>query len=148
MSFGITWPTNTADVINEIRDNIGRDITIKVLIDGTPCPICELDPITNTSTDSFCEVCSGVYWLNTTSGYVINAHVRWMGADTPLYTPGGAIYEGDCIATIEYTEENLQNVQNSDSFIIDEKDLYLEKYTMRGVPTINRIRLYLKEDSE
>lgn len=148
MGFNITWPSNTGEVINDIREEIGRDITINVSVTGTPCPDCDLDPITNTSLDSFCTTCSGVYWLNTTSGYVIKAHVRWMSADMPLYTQGGAIYEGDCIATLEFTEQNLENVQNSDSFVVDEKDLYLEKYALRGVPSINRIRVFLKEDND
>ena len=141
------FPTNTVDTIDAIRDEIGRQITINVKVQGTACPVCDLDPITNTSTDSFCETCSGVYWLNTTSGISTYAHIRWGGSDQPMYTAGGVIDMGDCIATIKYTETLLSGVQNSDHFIVDDKDMYLKKYILRGVKPLNRIRVILKEDS-
>jgi hypothetical protein len=139
---------STVALKDEIREKIQRAITINVKVEGTPCPVCELDPITNTSSDSFCTTCSGVYWLNTTSGYSTYGHVRWMGADRPLYTEGGVIDDGDCIVTIKYTSTVLTYVQNSESFIIDGRDLYLEKYILRGVPNVDRIRIILKEDNE
>lgn len=148
MTFQITYPSNTKSIIDDIRGTIGRNITINVSVEGDPCPACELNPVTNTSVDSFCTTCSGLYWINTTSGYTISGHVRWLSAGEPMYTPGGIIDVGDCIVTVEYTETNLTNVENSDHFIVDDKDLYLEEYVLRGVPDINRIRIILKEDSE
>lgn len=139
---------STVATKDEIRGTIDRSIMINVKIEGMECPVCELDPITNTSSDSFCVTCSGLYWINTTSGYSINAHVRWLNLDQPSYTEGGVIDQGDCIATVKYTSETLYNIQNSESFIIDDMDLYLKKYVLRGVPSPDRIRIILKEDSE
>jgi hypothetical protein len=141
------FPDTTA-TLDEMRALIQRPITINVKVQGTPCPACDLDPITGTSTDSFCATCSGLYWINTISGYSTSGHVRWMGADQPLYTPGGTIDIGDCIVTLKYTSTNLTNVQNSDHFIVDDRDLYVKDYVMKGVRQLNRIRVILKEDSE
>ena len=138
---------NTVAIKDAIRASIERSILINVAVEGTPCPICDLDPITNTSTDSFCDTCSGVYWLNTTSGYTVSGHIRWKLSDQPLYTAGGVIEEGDCIVTIKHTEPNLTAVVNSKSIIIDGKDLYRIGYVLKGVQELDRIRIILKEDS-
>jgi hypothetical protein len=138
---------DTTSILDEIREKIQRAITINVKTQGTPCPDCDLDPITNTSSDSFCETCSGLYWLNTVSGYLVSGHIRWMGTDQPLYTEGGTIDVGDCIVTVKHTSDNLTAVQNSESFTIDQTDLYLKSYVMRGVQNLNRIRIMLKEDN-
>lgn len=139
---------DTTDTLDEIRSKIERPITINVKVAGTGCPVCDLDPITNTSTDSFCTTCSGLYWLNTVSGYVVSGHVRWMGTDQPLFTEGGVIDTGDCIVTIKYTVLNLANVENSDSFIVDGRDLYRKEHVLKGVRNLNRIRIVLKEDND
>ncbi len=144
----ITWPNNTKEIIDDIRDTIGREITINVKVPGDPCPDCDLDPITGVSTDSYCTTCSGLYWINTISGSPVMAHVRWTKIGQPIYEPGGIIYDGDCIVTITYSDENLNNVINSDSFIVDGKDLYMKNYVLRGVQDINRIRIILLEDRE
>lgn len=144
---GLYFP-NTVDTKDEIRSTIQRSIVINVAVEGTPCPVCDLDPITNTSTNSFCDTCSGVYWLNTTSGYTTSGHVKWVGADQPLYTPGGIIDVGNCIVTIKYTNDNLTAVENSDSFIVDNKDMYLKTFVTKGVQELDRIRVILKEDSD
>jgi len=148
MSFSPTWPSDTKDIIDDIRTAIGRSITINVGVEQDPCPVCSLDPETNTSKDSFCTTCSGVYWITTTSGLSVLAHVNWKKTDQPFYTAGGKIAEGDCIVTIEYTATNLSAVENSVGFIVDTKDLYMKNYELRGVQDINRIRVLLKEDNE
>jgi len=144
----ITFPTDTKEVIDDIREAIGRNVTINVKTTGTPCPVCDLDPVTNTSTDSFCETCDGKYWIDTTTPVVVLGHVRWIKNNQPLYTPGGVIDEGDCIVTIEYTAQNLQYVENSESWIVDGQDMYYKTHVPRGKPDINRIRVILKEDAE
>lgn len=141
------FPDTTA-TLDEIRSKIERAITINVSIQGDPCPVCDLDPITNTSTDSFCVTCSGLYWINTTSGFSVSGHVRWLSADQPMYSEGGVIDTGDCIVTLKHTAEILSGVQNSYSFIVDNRDLYLKKYVLKGVRNLNRIRVILKEDSD
>lgn len=138
---------NTVAIKDAIRESIQRAIVINVAVEGTPCPACDLDPITNVSTDSFCYYCSGVYWVNTTSGYTVSGHVRWISSDQPLYTAGGVIDEGNCIVTIKHTDDNLTAVQNSENFIIDNRDLYLVRYIPRGVQELDRIRIILKEDN-
>jgi hypothetical protein len=139
---------NTVAIKDAIRESIQRPIVINVAVEGTPCPICDLDPVTNNSTDSFCYYCSGVYWLNTTSGYLVSGHIRWRSSDQPMYTAGGVIDIGDCIVTVKLTDENLDAVQNSENFIVDERDLYLKNYVLKGVQELDRIRIILKEDSE
>lgn len=141
------FPDTTA-VLDEIREKIQRPVTINVHVQGIPCTACSLDPITNTSTNSFCTVCSGVYWIHTTSGYDTYGHVRWLGADQPLYTEGGTIDMGDCIVTFKYDTQTLSYIQDSESFIVDGRDLYLKEYIPRGVQNLNRIRVILKEDSD
>lgn len=139
---------NTVAIKDAIRESIQRAIIINVAVVGTPCPVCDLDPITQTSTDSFCATCSGVYWLNTTSGYTTSGHVKWVRADQPMYTAGGVIDVGDCIVTVKHTNANLTAVENSDSFIVDNRDLYLKSYVLKGVQELDRIRIFLKEDSD
>lgn len=139
---------DTTDILDEIRGEIQRPVIINVHVQGTACPVCDEDPITHASVDSFCPVCSGLHWINTTSGISTYGHVRWMGLDQPQYTAGGIIDDGDCIVTLKYTTVLLSGVQNSENFIVDGRDLYLKKYILRGVKQLNRIRVLLKEDSE
>lgn len=139
---------DTTETLDAIRATIERPITINVKVQGTPCSACELDPITNTSVNSFCTVCSGLHWINTISGYTISGHVRWTRLEQPMYSPGGIIDQGDCIVTVKYSELTLTNIQNSDHFIVDERDLYLKNYVKKGVRQLNRIRIILKEDSQ
>ncbi len=143
----ITWPTTQVnDAIKEMRSKIGREITIQVRMDGIPCSICNLDPTTNLSTDPFCPVCHGLYWLNTISGVLVSGHVLWSPSEMPYKTAGGLFPEGACKVTIEYTDDNLHNVEKAARFIVDHKELSLKSYTLRGVPTPNRIRLVLVEE--
>jgi len=145
MGFGISWPTNTTDIIDEIRYTIGRDILINVRVSGTACPDCSLDPVTNLSTDPFCATCAGEYWLNTISGVTCSAHVRWKSTDQPLRVAGGIIDEGDCYVTIALSG-HLGCVQSSVSYVVDDKLMYMKNYKVRGVPQPNRITVVLLED--
>ena len=144
----ISFPTNTKSIIDEIRGTIGRDITIFVTITGIPCTEvgCSLDPVTNLSTDSFCLVCGGDYWINTLSGYTCSGHIRWLGADKPLWVSGGVIEEGDCKVTITMSDVNLSNVRNSHHFVIDDIEMYMKNYKLKGVQPVNRIQIILLED--
>lgn len=141
----IVWPSDTKDIIDKIRDAIGRNITVNVAISGTACSTCDYDPVNDESTDPLCPECNGLYWRNTISGWVTVAHVRWGSADRPIYTPGGRAFEGDCIVTIEYTASGLNNIENSESFIVDDKELIMEDFILKGVPNINRITIALIE---
>jgi len=145
----ITWPSNFARTVTDsIRNAIGRVITIFVKVSGIPCPICTLDPVTNLSTDPFCASCGGNYWINTTSSYLCSAHIRWRKTDQPLWSPGGIVDEGDCKVTICYSGEALNNVINSDHFLVDDEELYMKSYILKGVRTPNRIAVTLLQDPD
>lgn len=146
----ITFPTDTKEVIDEIRGTIGRDVTIFVTVTGIACtePTCSLDPVTNLSTNSFCTVCGGNYWLDTISGWTCSGHIRWLGADKPLWVPGGVIEEGDCKVTITHSVGALNNVKNSHHFVVDNIEMYMKSYRLKGVKPVNRIQVILLEDPD
>lgn len=144
----ILWPSNTKNIIDSIRNAIGRDIIGMITVTGISCSYCILNPVTNLSTDPFCSGCGGTYWLTTHSGWTVNAHVRWAGAEQPLWQPGGKIIEGDCHITIAFSDENLSLLEKVDYFVVDEKEMYMKKYVLKGVPEINRIKVVLLEDPD
>lgn len=141
----ITWPENTTEIIDAIRGAIGRDVTFYVLAGSLPCPACDLDPTTNTSTNSFCEICSGVYWINTYSGVSISGHVTWNDHDMLTWQTGGQLFDGDCRIQIKYTPENITVLDNTKWVEIDGKTLEIKRRNMRGVQQVNRIILSLIE---
>lgn len=143
----ITWPFNTTTVIDDIRDAIGRDITIYQTASGIACTVsgCALDPVTNLSVNSFCPTCSGFYWINTVSGLTMTAHVRLRNIDTPIWTVGGFLLEGDAQFQIKYTVANIAAVDNMEYVIIDDKTFVKKDISLRGVPTVNRIVVALEE---
>jgi len=146
----ITWPPNTTTVIDEIRDAIGRDITIYTTISGIPCPAsgCGLDPVTNLSINSLCPTCSGFYWINTVSGLTVKAHVRLRNVDTPIWTVGGFLVEGDAQFQIKYTTANINAINNMEYVVMDGKTFVKKDISLRGVPTVNRIVVALEEKEE
>jgi len=134
----ITFPTNTEDIIDEIRVAIGRDVDFYQLV-YTECTECSLDPITDTSTNSFCTTCSGLYYINTVSGTTISGHVTWGNVDTLGWFPGGQVFDGDCRVQIKYTLDNLSTVKNSEYMVVDDIQLRIDDYALRGVKVLNRI---------
>lgn len=144
----ITWPDNTVTVIDDIRGAIGRSVDFYTIASTTPCPLCNLDPITNTSTDSFCPTCSGMFWLYTYSGVSVSGHVTWGYADQMGWATGGQIYEGDCRVQVKYTVANLNLVENAKWLVVDGKKMSIVKVIYRGVPTVNRILLDLREEGK
>ncbi len=140
----ITWPSNTKDIIDEIRDAIGRNITFN-LVTVSGCSTCTFDPVNNASTDSFCPTCSGYWYITTTSGVEVLAHVRWSPFDDQNFQPGGIVYEGDCIATIAYDAYNAYLVSTAKDIFVNSRTMVIDKYTTKGVAAQNRIRLFLKE---
>jgi hypothetical protein len=145
----IVWPEmQVRETIDTIRTEIGRNVTFNVLVSGIGCSICSLDPITNTSTNSFCPVCHGLYWLDTLSGFTVSGHIRWYGMDKPMLQAGGRTPEGDCQVTIAYTNEDLLAVQNSSSVIVDGKRMSLKSYKLKGVKQPNRIAVILLEEGD
>lgn len=141
----IVFPSNTREIINEIRGAIGREVEFIYVASSTPCSACSLDPITDTSTDSFCEVCSGNYWIPQYSGVLVSGHIIWGKADFPNWQSAGIVYDGDCTVQIELTSGNLFLADNSIKVIVDDKVLEIKRKTLRGVQSLNRIILSLIE---
>ena len=142
----IAWPQHTEDIINDIINTIGRNVEfVQVTLSGCTFSGCFLDPITNTSTNSFCPVCSGQYWIPIYSGVTISAHVTWKPSDTMEWEFGGQIFTGDCLVKIIYSDNNLNTVNNTKYIVVDNKQVTIKKKTLLGVPTINRILMETKE---
>lgn len=146
----IQWPTDEhrITIIDEIRAAIGRPITINITISGIPCSVsgCNLDPTTGLSTNQFCPTCQGAYYINTVSGVTVTGYISWGMFDRPLWQRGGPIVEGDCIVQIKYTVANVGYVNNVDSFVVDGKTMNKKSVDYRGVPTINRILITMKQE--
>lgn len=104
-----------------------------------------LDPVTQTSTNSFCPVCSGKYWIPVLSGANIKAHITWKYADLNTWQTGGYVFQGDGIIKVMYSGPYMDIINNADYAIVDNKQVDIEKITLLGVPSINRIILDFKE---
>jgi hypothetical protein len=59
---------------------------------------------------------------------------------------GGLLPEGDCKVTILFTDENETFVKLAENFIVDGKVMSLKSYRLRGVPTPNRIAIFMTEE--
>jgi hypothetical protein len=143
----ITWPTNTTEIIDKIRGVIGRNIQIFVNVSGIPCPnpADSLDPVTGHSTNPFCPTCGGEYWINSVSGYTVSAHVVSRHLDTPVWTQGGLVMEGDARIHMKYTVTNAEAVDNAEYYIVDGRRHLAKDVSLRGVPALNRIVVVLEQ---
>jgi hypothetical protein len=147
MSPIIAWPSaSEISLIDDIRDAIGREVTFYVVASSVPCSICSLDPVTNESTNSFCPICSGTYFIPTYSGVSLNAHITWGGTDQLQWQTGGQLFDGDCRLQIKYTPSNVLVVENSKWVDVDGKRLAQSKVHLRGVKELNRILVDLIQD--
>ena len=135
----IVWPDDTKEVIDNIRGAIGRDVEFYVVASSIACSVCSLDIITGHSTDSFCPLCSGVYWIPAYSGYTISGHITWGNADFENWYPGGQQFDGDVRVQIEYTIANLDIVDSTIYAHVDNKVMEIKSYIHRGIQAINRI---------
>lgn len=142
----ISFPSDTEDTIDAIRNAIGRDVTF-VTVSSIACTAsgCSLDPTTNTSTNSFCTVCSGLYWIPNLSTYEVKAHITWGNADQLNWVTGGQFFEGDCRIQVKYTPELLAEIERTDHILVDEKKFEMKSKIYRGVPEINRVLIDLVE---
>lgn len=141
----IIFPNNTTEVINSIRDAIGRIVYFNVVSSAIACNICSLDPVTNTSTNSFCVVCSGNYWIDQIDSHPILAHVNWGKGDISKWETGGIYLDGDCTIQIEYTDTNVDIVEKTKFVVVDNRELEIKSKYLKGVPELNRIILNLME---
>jgi len=138
----------TKTIKDAIRLVIGRDIDF-VFKSFTECPTCSglgyHDEVNESSLNSFCTVCSGVYWIPTESIVTKNAHVRWRSADEPRQETGGETIIGDCIITI--SSDALTSIQlgSIQEIRVDERKLVPMRTIPRGVPNIDRYRIIARE---
>ena len=142
----INFPSNTKEIIDSIREVIGRNIEIHYTVSGAACPTCTQDTLTGRSIDPFCVTCGGVGYINTPVTVSALAHVRWTNVGDSYNSPAGEIDTGNCIVTMEYVESLPSIVESSDYFLVDDVKLYYIDYDLRGVKEINRIAVKLQED--
>jgi hypothetical protein len=142
----IIWPSNTREIIDEIRGTIGRDVTIHYTTSGVPCTTCQLDSLTGKSFDPFCPDCGGTGIVTSGLDTTVSGHVLWNKVNSKYNSPAGNIFTGDCKVTVGYDEEVLTIIESSEYFLVDDVRLYLEDYDLRGVKEINRIAISLRQD--
>lgn len=138
----ITFPSDTKDTIDSIRSAIGREITFIMKIKAD-CPACDLDPVTGTSTNYLCPVCSGLGYLITLSGMNVLAHVTNAPVYNVNWVTGGQFFTGDCGVQIEYNVGNVTVLGLADYVVVDTIPYLIKNKTFRGVPAINRILIDL-----
>lgn len=141
----ITWPSNTDEVIDKIRTAIGRDVTFYCTVSANGCPYCNLDPVTNTSDDSFCTTCAGEYWIPVMSGITVPAVISWGKSDILNWESGGQFLGGDCVIQINLTDDTENMVRSAKTVVVDSRIMEIKKIIRRGVKALNRILLSLVE---
>lgn len=139
------FPANTRQYVEAIINQIARDVTFYIVDTLSGCSLCSLDPISNTSTDSFCPLCSGEYWIPTYSGATMSGYVKWGQSEHKDWETGGKIDNGDCIITVLHTAERESIIYSSEYVIVDDREMNFKDIILRGVPQINRILVVLKE---
>lgn len=151
----MTLPQLPKDLIrNQIEEIIntstGREVEFFYVYSSYACPNPNdsLDPITNTSTLSFCTVCSGIYWIPIYSGVSMSGHVTWRYDYKNEFETGGRIFIGDAQVKIMHTPEREDFIKNDVKYLlVDDKVMDVVKTTLLGNP-INRIIVSLKEREE
>ncbi len=143
----INFPTNVSQVVDDIRDGAGRNVTFYSIDSQTACTAsgCGLDPITNTSVNSFCATCSGVYWIDIVTSNVIKARVSWGKTDILGWESGGQFMDGDVRLQIKYNAANQTIIDNTKEVLIDGRITEIKNIIPRGYPTLNRILINLIE---
>jgi hypothetical protein len=139
------FPLTTRDTIEEIISQIGRDIDFYTVVSVSGCPDCNLNQLTDTSTDSFCETCSGVYWIPTYSGSTMEAHITWGQLDDKSWQTGGMIDNGECTVKVMHDADREEIVNNTEYVVVDGREMDVVNIILRGAPEINRILVKLKE---
>jgi hypothetical protein len=139
------FPLDTRETISGIIDMIGREVTFYNVVSLSGCYACSLDPISNTSTDSYCQVCSGAYWIPTYSGTTVKAHVTFGSVEDKDWATGGMVDNGEIQVKFMHTPAVEELVQDAKYFVVDGREMDVRNVTLRGVPEVNRILVKLKE---
>lgn len=143
----IIFPSNTAEVIDEMRLAIGRYVNFYTET-KSGCWNCSIDPVTGNSTNPFDTVCSGTGYITTISGTSILAHITHKPLDNLNWVSGGKLMDGDAMIQIAYSDDNITLVSNCDYLEADSKRFSVKNTEYRGVPAINRILVTLVEVTE
>lgn len=131
-------------IIDDIRGIIGRQVVFyRATVSG--CSVCSLDPITDTSTDSFCPTCSGIYWIKDYYTTTVTGHIIWGNVDSLDWRTGGQLFDGDCRIQIKLKDDTLDMIEATDYVVADGKVLEIKSHILRGVPTLNRVLVDLIE---
>jgi len=138
------WPSTVRSTIESIISEIGRDVEFYYVYSSYGCPVCSLDPVTDTSTDSYCATCSGTYWIDVYSGVTMSAHVTWKFDYRNEFETGGINLIGDAQVKVMHTPDRETLVKDTEYLVVDGKTMNIEKTTLLGTP-INRIVCDLKE---
>lgn len=140
----ILFPENTRETINAIRGAIGRDVTFNTST-KVVCSACSIDPVTKTSTNFGCVVCSGKGYIYTFSGYTCSGHITYSPVEMMWWTTGGKTEVGDIRIQVEYTDTLVTILPIVEDVTVDGKNWSIENKQYRGVKEINRIIIDLKE---
>jgi len=143
----LRWPTQTkrTQFLVDTLEAIGRPVEIHYVTSVSGCTICSLDPVSSTSTDAFCPVCSGAYWMENLNAQVFPAHVTWKFSEDVARYSAGKQFEGDCQVRLNYSVEMAQIVDTTRFIVVDNKVMELNKVITRGAPEVNRLILVLLE---
>lgn len=150
----IAWPDGTFDTIGQILTTTGRSVQYRVQTSASGCRDCSLDPVTNTSTNVFCETCDGLYWTPVFSEYLCTGHVVWSYSDRLTWERGGQIPEGGCRVTMQHTLLLEEKVKASHDWTVDGKTMYMKDYKLKGIRdgseahAPSRIAVTLKEEDD
>lgn len=139
------FPSNTRDYIQEMIDTDGRIVTFYSEVSLSGCNLCSLDPISNTSTDSFCPQCSGLYWIPAFSGLELQAHVTYGRVDNKEWQTGGMVNDGTVTAKVMFSGWISDYIDGTDYVILDGRTYDVVDVDERGIPERNRILVKLKE---
>jgi len=149
MPLVINFPTDQdTEVVDAIRNAIGRNTIWNIVASSTVCNICSLNQVTGESTDPFCPVCSGLYNIYIFSGVVIPAHVTWGFSEQMGWVTGGQFDEGDCRVQIKFSDDNESVVDNAKCVEVDGRRMNIVKKLLRGVKNVNRILVDLQEEDD
>lgn len=138
------FPSNTRDLIEQMIEMDGRMVDYYT-VTYSGCPACSLDPISNTSTDSLCLVCSGLYWIPTYTASGILSHVTWGKSEDKDWATGGMVDNGDCTVKFMHSAEREDFISEVQYVVVDDRTMNIVDIALRGIPEVNRVIVKLKE---
>lgn len=141
------FPTNCTEIIDAIRSGIGRMVTLHVQY-RYPCPSCDVNPITDASTNPYCPTCSGLGYLLPISGTEVLSHISHGKLDEMNWKSGGVIDEGAVRIQFKYTVDNLALAKAAAYVQVDGERYKIDRIIKRGFPELNRIILDLSQEDE